>query len=641
MLRARLLLGYAGPATSAAAVPWAEPMPAPRLAPPTAEACPRRAGPRSGRRLRSSSRSSASTPALPGPRYRPPWHRRRPGRSSFVTGVERARRRDGVAGRATRSGSSQRSGHDQDRVERGSTRRRRGAPDRRGRRTDRIVDRPDRRACLPSRRHRARGPPTRSRPVRSTGWRAGTAFDVDRENADGGAHVTLTAIQHERRLTGPALKAKRSTRAAGPTPTLGGDEPADRDPACGGGNALQRSVARGERPNRSGARLSARDARAGSTSTGAGQSRRGPRERLGVRARCHLRCDDPARCRPTEPSDVPSPRLSDWPIRHRVEPGPTSTPTSPPTPRPTPKARTPKPTTPKPTPGPTPNPTPDADAQHRRRSIGPLVAHRDVLPRWGHPRLGAFERWRLPPLPRPAGSKSSTIPTTYPPQGGACGRGRHVLHGSRDDGRLRSHQERGGATAYYRAIAFDEGEQALAASAVRASRRCASSGSARWRSPSKGRRPPSAGSRMPGPAGCYTTYKLAYSAEGLDPELRRWGTRSPGPAASRRRARCFCRRPRAWDLLVPAAGDPGHVPRQFRRRPDQRRSLHGAVGRDCGPVARGRVLLPAEARRPLLDERRDPLGVIGGRAGDPLEPGLVFECRPRGSTRRPERGRAS
>jgi hypothetical protein len=36
-------------------------------------------------------------------------------------------------------------------------------------------------------------------------------------------------------------------------------------------------------------------------------------------------------------------------------------------------------------------------------------------------------------------------------------------------------------------------------------------------------------------------------------------------------------------------------------------------------------LLPGEPRRALLEEGGDPLGVIVGRAGDALEPGLVYE----------------
>jgi hypothetical protein len=40
---------------------------------------------------------------------------------------------------------------------------------------------------------------------------------------------------------------------------------------------------------------------------------------------------------------------------------------------------------------------------------------------------------------------------------------------------------------------------------------------------------------------------------------------------------------------------------------------------------RGPGLLAGEPGRALLDERGDPLRVIGGRAGDALEPSLVFE----------------
>jgi hypothetical protein len=36
-------------------------------------------------------------------------------------------------------------------------------------------------------------------------------------------------------------------------------------------------------------------------------------------------------------------------------------------------------------------------------------------------------------------------------------------------------------------------------------------------------------------------------------------------------------------------------------------------------------LLAGEPGRTLLDERGEPFGVIGGRAGDSLEPSLVFE----------------
>lgn len=112
---------------------------------------------------------------------------------------------------------------------------------------------------------------------------------------------------------------------------------------------------------------------------------------------------------------------------------------------------------------------------------------------------------------------SSTIPTTYPPQGGVR-RVDRTYTTSRDttDGfdRIR---DGGGATAHYRAIAFDGGDQALAASAVRSVTTIAVERLGALAIAADGSSTTFGWDPYAGEAGCYSTYKLAYSAEDSTP----------------------------------------------------------------------------------------------------------------------------
>jgi hypothetical protein len=113
-------------------------------------------------------------------------------------------------------------------------------------------------------------------------------------------------------------------------------------------------------------------------------------------------------------------------------------------------------------------------------------------------------------------SASSTIPTTYPPQGGVR-RVDRTYTTSRDttDGfdRVRD----GGTTAHYRAIAFGAGDHALAASSVRSVKTTPVERLGALAIAADGSSTAFGWDPYAGPAGCYSTYKLAYSAEDSTP----------------------------------------------------------------------------------------------------------------------------
>jgi outer membrane biosynthesis protein TonB len=320
----------------------------------------------------------------------------------------------------------------------------------------------------------------------------GTAFDVHREAAERGERVTLTAVQHDVRLSGPALEATiEEGRQA--VVQLGGDEP---DIATGDVS----EIALHDPWFVANARIDLALGRP-----------------LGILDRLNLAEASPATPPTVRPSDAsfwPVPSVSSSPI---AAVGPSATPpatsatpkpTARPTPRPTPKPSprpTPKPTA-KPTPKPTPQPTPALGAL----SLAATACPGGVVLDWGAFGGDGFAHYLV------LRSTSSTIPAAYPAEGSAWGVDEtYTTEVGATDGY--DPIDAGGETAHYRAIAFGEGDQALAASAVRTVTTKAMKSLGALTSGPDGAATAFGWSPLDGPAGCYSYYKLAYSADDPTP----------------------------------------------------------------------------------------------------------------------------
>jgi hypothetical protein len=316
-------------------------------------------------------------------------------------------------------------------------------------------------------------------------WTAiGTAFDVNRESADAGERVTLTAVQHSVRLSGPTLEA--TIEEGRQVVVLLGDEP---------------DLTTGDVPEATfHDPWLIENAR---TDLALGHP-------LGILDRLDLAlASQNPTARPSTGSPTPIASADVTPIATvdaTAEPAPTPTPTptprptAPPTPRPTPKP------TPKPTPEPTPAPTPGLGSI----SLSAAACHGGVLLDWGQFGGDGFNHYLV------LRSTSTTIPAVYPPQGGASGvDGTYTTELGKTDGFDPTAD--GGGTLRYRAVAFGAEDQPLAASVVRSV----------TTKPVKALGGLTIGQVGPstsfgwgpygGPAGCFSFYKLAYSAEDSTP----------------------------------------------------------------------------------------------------------------------------
>ncbi len=113
-------------------------------------------------------------------------------------------------------------------------------------------------------------------------------------------------------------------------------------------------------------------------------------------------------------------------------------------------------------------------------------------------------------------STSATIPAAYRPRDGArVVAGTYTTERTKTDGFDRT--GRGGATARYRAIAFDHANNALAASTVRTAKTKPFKRLGALTVDSSGSSTRFDWSPFVGPAGCYTAYELAYSATDSTP----------------------------------------------------------------------------------------------------------------------------
>ena len=187
-----------------------------------------------------------------------------------------------------------------------------------------------------------------------------------------------------------------------------------------------------------------------------------------------------------------------------AEPTPTPRHSAVSTPRPTPSlepAPTPEPTA-EPTPKPTPKPTPGI------ATLGLTVSgcHGGVVVNWTAYAGGSFSHYTV------LRSTTSTIPLAYPPQGGAIALDQSFTE-SRELTSTADAEIEPGATYYYRAIALDVEDRVIAASAVKSG--AASSVKALGE---LGVGPAELSTRFDwspytGPEGCFSLYKLVYSAE--------------------------------------------------------------------------------------------------------------------------------
>ena len=228
-------------------------------------------------------------------------------------------------------------------------------------------------------------------------------------------------------------------------------------------------------------------------------------------------------------------------------PAPTPTTPTPATPPPTADAR-PRGRPRGPTPRPTPTPDAQADARARRRTRIPIrrpsrlrsrhrasshsALRRDVLSGRRRARLELGSRGvRVRPLPR-AEEQVPADPGGLPAPGRGLGASAIPITTARSKTEGFDRIERGGATAHYRAIAFEDGGQALAASAVRTvddeARPAPRGDDGRAEGVVDRLR---LDARIAGPAGCYTAYKLAYSAKDSTPSYLERRLRSRGAAA--------------------------------------------------------------------------------------------------------------
>jgi hypothetical protein len=329
----------------------------------------------------------------------------------------------------------------------------------------------------------------------SLDWIArGTAFDLDRMSIDEGGRLTLTAVQHEVGVNGPTVRAtieerQQAVASVGDTANLSiGEAPesALRDPWLVANARLDLALGY---PLGIFKGVDLSEPSASSISTAAPSTRPSPAGPSPETT--HGPTADPTTTQPPPmPTSTPS-----TPTGPR-SPGPTPRPT----PRPTPKA------TPKPTPTPSSKPT---------SSIEPLSFTASACPGgvvldWASFGGGGFDHYLV------LRSTSTSIPAAYPPQDGArVVGGTYTTERSKTDGYDRI--GRGGATAHYRAIAFDHGNHALAASAVQTVKTKPVKRLGALAIESSGSSTRFDWSTFAGPAGCYTAYKLAYSADDSTP----------------------------------------------------------------------------------------------------------------------------
>jgi hypothetical protein len=315
----------------------------------------------------------------------------------------------------------------------------------------------------------------------------GTAFDLDRQSAAGGGRLILTAVQHDVRVSGPAVKARIDERQQG-VATLGdapavsiGEAPAStlRDPWLLANARLDLALGY-PLGIFDGVDLAASNSSAVPASTPS------------------------ARPSPADPSPAAMPSV----VPTAGPPSPTPTPapsttTGPRTPRPTPRPTpTPSPNpTSKPTPTPSSKPTPTLEPLSFAASACPG----GVVLDWASFTGAGFDHYLI------LRSTSASIPAAYPPQDGARAVGStYTTDRSRTEGYDRI--DRGAATLRYRAIAFDHRNKPLAASAVETVRtkpvkRLGTLAVDSAESSTRFDWTPFAGQ-----AGCFTTYTLFYSA---------------------------------------------------------------------------------------------------------------------------------
>lgn len=258
-------------------------------------------------------------------------------------------------------------------------------------------------------------------------WTArGTAFDVDRTTTAGLDAVTVLAIQHDIRLSGPEVAAtieegRRADVRLGRDADLStGDVEADLvDPWLLRNARLDRAM---------------------------GQP-------LGILAGLDLAEPSPSPRDPASPEPSPTPAPS---------PASSPSPTVPATPSPI-VASTPTPT-PRPTVKPTAKPTPTPSPEPTTPPIGALSmtasgCHGGVLLDWSPSAGGGFDHYFS------LRSASSEIPAAYPPQGGAVGVDSSF---SGDPGKTDGFDPTPdiGGGRYYRTMAFDADDRVIAVSPV-------------------------------------------------------------------------------------------------------------------------------------------------------------------------------
>jgi len=316
-------------------------------------------------------------------------------------------------------------------------------------------------------------------------WTAsGTAFDVDRESASAGERVTLTAVQHDVRLSGPVLEA--TIEEGRQAVVLLGDDP---------------DIATGDVPE-----AAFHDSwliENARTDLALGHPL-GILDRLDLAQASQVPTAPPSTLSPTPvaSADVtPIPTVDPTPPSATAStPKPTPRPTAPRTPRPTPKP------TPKPTPEPTPAPTPGLGSI----SLSATACHGGVVLDWGQFGGAGFNHYLV------LRSTSATIPAAYPPQGGASSvDGTYTTEPGTTDGFDPTGD--GGGTIRYRAIAYGAEDHPLAASVVRSVTTKPVKALGGLTIGQAGASTSFAWSQYGGPAGCFSFYKLAYSADDSTP----------------------------------------------------------------------------------------------------------------------------
>jgi hypothetical protein len=317
-------------------------------------------------------------------------------------------------------------------------------------------------------------------------WTArGTAFDIDREAVPHGETITVSAIQHAIRLSGPDLEATLEEGRRAVVQLREGDDTVGLADLPDGAfsdpwlleNAA-RDVAEGHDPGVLGDSLAEHP---------------------------------PASLAPTStpistPSTEPSAPAETTPPALQPTPAPIATPDATPAPTPKPTAKP----TPRPTPRPTPQPTPTPQPELGTLTLSLAACPGGVVLDWGEYVGDGFNHYFA------LRSGSSTISPAYPPSGGASGvDGSYSTHVTKTLGSDPTGD--GGATAFYRVMAYGGEDQPLAASPVKsaATKPVKSLGgldvTADPGMTTFGWNP------FAGSGACYSYYKLAYSAEDSTP----------------------------------------------------------------------------------------------------------------------------